>query len=60
VIVEFSDVASSMRARSSLHGRKFGGKPVVATYMSEERHMAGDFDEDGHSGGGDLPGPPPM
>jgi splicing factor U2AF subunit len=44
VIVEFADVAGAVKAQSILHGRRFGGRTVVATYLSEAQYAAGDLD----------------
>lgn len=32
-----------MKARNLLHGRKFGGKEVEATYLEEEKWMMRDY-----------------
>lgn len=37
-------MASAMRARNAMHGRKFGGRTVIATYLPEEKYIRGDFD----------------
>jgi splicing factor U2AF subunit len=44
VIIEFIDVNASVKARNAMHGRKFGGRSVVATYLPEEKFLAGDYD----------------
>lgn len=41
VIVEFMTVESAVKAQRSLHGRKFGGRAVVASYVTEEDYEAG-------------------
>ncbi|KAI8473510.1 MAG: hypothetical protein J3K34DRAFT_451352 [Monoraphidium minutum] len=43
VIIEYAAVPSAVQARSTMHGRKFGGNPVIATYLSEEAYAAGEF-----------------
>ncbi|CAM6041317.1 unnamed protein product [Sphagnum compactum] len=43
VFVEYSDTSGSMKAKSSLHGRMFGGHAVVAVYYSEEAFQNGDY-----------------
>jgi splicing factor U2AF subunit len=44
VIIEYEDVASAMRARNAMHGRKFGGRTVNATYLPEDKYLRGEFD----------------
>jgi len=44
VIIEYEDGGSAMRARNAMHGRKFGGRTVIATYLPEEKYMRGEFD----------------
>lgn len=43
VIIAFKDVNSSVRARNAMHGRKFAGRVVSATWISEEQFTNGDF-----------------
>lgn len=43
VFVEYSDTAGAAKAKSSLHGRRFGGNSVVAVYYSEEKFANEDF-----------------
>jgi hypothetical protein len=43
VIVEFADVEGAVKAQRALHGRKFGGRPVVASYVTEDAYAAGDL-----------------
>ncbi|GFH05877.1 U2 snRNP auxiliary factor large subunit, partial [Haematococcus lacustris] len=38
VIIEYDDMASALRARNAMHGRKFGGRTVVATYLPEDKN----------------------
>ncbi|GFH06919.1 U2 snRNP auxiliary factor large subunit, partial [Haematococcus lacustris] len=44
VIIEYDDMASALRARNAMHGRKFGGRTVVATYLPEDKYLRGAFD----------------
>jgi splicing factor U2AF subunit len=44
VIVAFEEVSAAASARSALNGRKFGGRVVVATFLSEEAFNAGSLD----------------
>lgn len=44
VIVEFADVAGAVKAQSVLNGRRFGGRTVVATYLTEGQYAAGQLD----------------
>lgn len=44
VIIEYEDGGSAMRARNAMHGRKFGGRTVVATYLPEDKYLRGEFD----------------
>ncbi|CAD6252885.1 unnamed protein product [Miscanthus lutarioriparius] len=44
VFLEYADVYSATRAKMSLHGRKFDGKPVVASYYPEIKFANLDFD----------------
>ncbi|CAM6048654.1 unnamed protein product [Sphagnum compactum] len=43
VFVEYGDLQGAAKAKASLHGRKFGGNTVIATYYSEEKFMHGDY-----------------
>jgi splicing factor U2AF subunit len=43
VFIEYSDTLGSAKAKSSLHGRKFGGNVAVAVYYSEEAFANGDY-----------------
>jgi splicing factor U2AF subunit len=43
VFVEYADTMSSAKAKQALHGRKFGGNAVVATFYREERFHSGDY-----------------
>jgi len=44
VIIEYEDMGSAMRARNAMHGRKFGGRTVIATYLPEDKYISGEFD----------------
>jgi splicing factor U2AF subunit len=44
VVVEFADVAGAVKAQSVLNGRRFGGRTVVATYLTESQYEAGQLD----------------
>ena len=44
VIIEYDDMASAIRARNAMHGRKFAGRSVIATYLPEEHYVRGEFD----------------
>jgi splicing factor U2AF 65 kDa subunit len=44
VIVEYEDVNSSMRARNAMHGRKFGGRTVIGSYLPEDKYAMGALD----------------
>ena len=44
IIVEFSEPNEALVARNKLHGRKFGGRPVEATLMTEEDYKGGKWD----------------
>ncbi|THU63115.1 hypothetical protein C4D60_Mb01t12330 [Musa balbisiana] len=44
VFLEYENVADSARAKIALHGRRFGGNVVSATYYSEEKFSTGDYD----------------
>jgi len=44
VFLEYDDVDSSSKARQGLHGRKFDGNLVNATFYSESKFAQGDYD----------------
>lgn len=44
VIIEFGDGNAAMTARHALHGRKFGGRTVVATMMGDDDYAAQRWD----------------
>jgi splicing factor U2AF 65 kDa subunit len=41
VIIEFTEVEAAVKAQRSLHGRKFGGRAVIASYVTEQDYEAG-------------------
>ncbi|GBG62095.1 hypothetical protein CBR_g28571 [Chara braunii] len=43
VFVEYSDSAAAAKAKASLHGRKFGGNTVIATYYPEDKFSRGEY-----------------
>jgi hypothetical protein len=43
VIVEYADVTAAMAGRQSMHGRRFAGRTVVATFLPEHAYGAGQF-----------------
>jgi splicing factor U2AF subunit len=43
VIVEYADVTAAMAGRQSMHGRRFAGRTVVATFLPEPAYGAGQF-----------------
>lgn len=44
MFLEYDDVDSSSKARQGLHGRKFDGNQVNATFYSETKFAQGDYD----------------
>ena len=44
VIVAFEDAGAASAARNVLNGRKFGGRVVVCSFLSEEAYAAGTLD----------------
>ncbi|GLI62399.1 hypothetical protein VaNZ11_005016, partial [Volvox africanus] len=44
VIMEFNDVNSAVKARNAMHGRRFAGRVVNATYLTEEAYFSGRYD----------------
>ncbi|XP_073038165.1 splicing factor U2af large subunit A-like isoform X5 [Primulina eburnea] len=44
VFLEYEDVEGSTKARQGLHGRKFGGKEVVAVFYPENKFSEGVYD----------------
>ena len=43
VIVEYTDMDSALKARNAMHGRKFAGRTVTATFLPEAQYTAGQF-----------------
>ena len=43
VIIEYADVDGAVAARNAMHGRKFAGRTVVATFLPEDLYSAGQF-----------------
>ncbi len=41
--MEYEDIAGAMQARVSMHGRRFAGRTVVATFLTEQEYAAGQF-----------------
>ena len=44
VIVEFTEVTSAVKARNSMHGRRFAGRTVTVDYIAEGAYAAGMLD----------------
>ena len=44
VIIEFADVNASVKARNAMHGRKFGGRTVVAAFLAEDKYAIGQYE----------------
>ena len=44
MILEFSDVSAAQGSRNSMHGRRFGGRTVMASYLSEANYVTGQYD----------------
>ncbi len=42
--MEFNDVSSAAKARAAMHGRRFAGRVVNATYLTEEAYFSGRYD----------------
>jgi len=43
VIVEYADVSGAMAGRTAMHGRRFAGRTVSATFLPEAAFSAGQF-----------------
>jgi splicing factor U2AF 65 kDa subunit len=43
VVIEFEDANVAMRARNALHGRKFDGNEVEATFLPEHLYTRGQY-----------------
>ncbi|CAD6255421.1 unnamed protein product [Miscanthus lutarioriparius] len=44
VFLEYADVDGAAKAKTALHGRKFGGKPVVAVCYAEDKFANEEYD----------------
>ena len=44
VILNFADVTSAMAAQRVMNGRKFAGRTVIATFMTDDQLAAGSLD----------------
>ena len=44
VFLEYADVDGAAKAKTALHGRKFGGNPVVAVFYVEEKFANEEYD----------------
>lgn len=44
VFIEFAQKEDAINAQKVLHGRRFGGRSVVATYVQETDYAAGNLD----------------
>ncbi|XP_073115962.1 splicing factor U2af large subunit A isoform X2 [Elaeis guineensis] len=45
VFLEYADTEGSTKARQGMHGRKFGGKEVVAIFYPESKFTQGEYDD---------------
>jgi splicing factor U2AF subunit len=45
VFLEYADVDGSTKAKTGMHGRKFGGNQVVAVFYPEDKFGEGDYDD---------------
>lgn len=43
IMIEYGDMASALKAKAAMHGRKFGGHTVEGTFLSEADYLAGNF-----------------
>jgi len=44
VFLEYADIDGATKAKTALHGRKFGGNPVVAVCYAEDKFANGEYD----------------
>ncbi|KAL6908180.1 hypothetical protein ACP4OV_002350 [Aristida adscensionis] len=44
VFLEYEDIDGAAKAKTALHGRKFGGNPVVAVCYAEDKFANGEYD----------------
>jgi splicing factor U2AF subunit len=45
VIIVFTDMNGSVKARNAMHGRRFAGRTVTASFLSEDMYNLGQFDQ---------------
>jgi splicing factor U2AF subunit len=45
VFLEYADIDGSTKAKTAMHGRKFGGNPVVASFYPENKFADEEYDE---------------
>ncbi|KAG1655301.1 hypothetical protein FOA52_007958 [Chlamydomonas sp. UWO 241] len=45
VIIEFADMSGSIKAKNAMHGRRFAGRTVTATFLNEDAFYAGQYDD---------------
>jgi splicing factor U2AF subunit len=43
IIIEYGDAGSALRAKTAMHGRKFGGHTVEGTFLNEADYAAGNY-----------------
>ena len=43
VIIEFVETEAAVKARNAMNGRRFAGRTVAATFVTEEDYTAGNF-----------------
>jgi splicing factor U2AF 65 kDa subunit len=44
VFLEYADIEGAAKAKTALHGRKFGGNPVVAVCYPEDKFANEEYD----------------
>jgi splicing factor U2AF subunit len=44
VFLEYADVDGATKAKTAMHGRKFGGNPVVAVFYPENKFASAEYD----------------
>jgi len=45
VIIEFADMNGSIKAKNAMHGRRFAGRTVTATFLSDDAYNEGRYDD---------------
>jgi splicing factor U2AF subunit len=45
VFLQYADIGSSTNAAQALHGRRFGGRHVVAAFYPKEAYLSGDLSQ---------------